>query len=239
MRRIGAIAFTAFMVLSALVIGVVAAPVILFGENATRRAVKFWSRLVLRALTLFTGVTWRVEGAENLPKDGAIVAVNHQSMWETLAAFELLPKPVVILKKELLRVPIYGWWARPAGHLAIDRKGGAKALRAMQRDAARKIAEGAQVVVFPEGTRVQPGQTHAYHSGVAGIYAASNAPCVPIAHDSGRFWRHPGIWKSPGEITVRVLPPIAPGLDRKTFLADLQASINAARPDLAADAAHE
>ena len=160
-------------------------------------------------------------------------------MWETLAAFELLPKPVVILKKELLRVPIYGWWARPAGHLAIDRKGGAKALRALQRAAARKIAEGAQIVVFPEGTRMPPGQTRAYHSGVAGIYAAANAPCVPIAHDSGRFWRYPGIWKSPGEITVRVLPPIAPGLDRKTFLAELQARINAARPDLAADAAHE
>lgn len=233
MRRLGAIAFTAFLVSSAFFMGVLASPALLFGEDAARAVIKLWARMVLGALKIFTGVGWRVEGAENLPRGGAIVASNHQSMWETLVFFLLLEKPVMILKSELLRVPLYGWWARPAGNIAIDRKGGAKALRAMQKAAAEKIAAGGQVVVFPEGTRTPPGETKPYHPGVAGIYSKSNAPCIPVAHDSGRFWRHPGIKKTPGEITLRVLPAIPPGLDRKAFLAELQDRINAARPDLA------
>lgn len=234
MRRLGAIAFMAFLVLSALVLGVLGAPALLFGQNAGRAVVKLWARIVLGALKVFTGVRWRIEGAENLPEGGALIASNHQSMWETLVFFLLLKKPVMILKAELLRVPIYGWWAHQAGNIAIDREGGARALRAMQSAAARKIAEGAQVVVFPEGTRAPPGETMPYQPGVAGIYLRAHAPCTPVAHDSGRFWRHPGIGKTPGEITLRILPPIAPGLDRRTFLAELARRINAARPDLEA-----
>lgn len=236
MPRIGAIAFTAYLAASVLVMGVAAMPAMLFGERASRAFVKLWVRMALGALKLFAGVGWRIEGAENLPRGGAVVAANHQSMWETLALFLILPNPVFILKTELMRVPVYGWWVRPAGQITIDRKGGAKALRAMQRRAAQKIAEGRQVVVFPEGTRVAPGRTAPYRPGVAGVYLAANAPCIPVAHDSGRFWRHPGVDKRPGEITLRVLEPIAPGLDRKTFLTQLERRINAARPDLAAGA---
>lgn len=183
-------------------------------------------------LKVLTGVSHRIEGAENIPEGGALVAANHQSMWETLALWAILPQPVAILKQELQRLPVFGWWTKVTGNIAVDRKGGAKALRAMQRNAARKISEGAQVFVFPEGTRTEPGEKRRFLPGTAGIYLAAAAPCVPVAHDSGRFWRHPGNSKTPGVITMRILEPIPPGLDRKTFLRELENRITENRPDL-------
>ena len=230
-------AFTAFLVLTIVVLGVLCLPALLFGKETARRVVQFWARLTLRALKTIAGVNYRVEGRENLPSGGALVAVNHQSMWETIALYALLPRPVVILKKELLRLPIYGLWARATGNIAVDREGGARALKAMRAAARAAIADGEQVVVFPEGTRVEPGQTVRFQPGVAGVYAAAEAPCVPGAHDSGRFWRHPGVQKVTGCITLRMLPPLAPGLDRKEFMAALKTSIENARPDLAVPAA--
>ncbi len=233
MGRMRGIAFLAFVFSSSLIYGVVAVPFLLFGENAARAIAKLWTRMALGALKYITGITYRVEGAENIPDGGAIVAANHQSMWETLALYHLLPRPVFVFKKELARLPIYGWVVACAGNIAVDRKGGAKTLRAMRAAAAKRIEEGCQVIVFPEGTRVPTGQTAKFHSGIAGIYAAVGAPCVPAAHNSGLFWRHPGPDKIPGEITIRFLPAIAPGLDRKTFLNQLKQAIDSARPDLA------
>jgi 1-acyl-sn-glycerol-3-phosphate acyltransferase len=207
----------------------------LFGQDVTRAIIKVWAKAMLFCLKIIAGVTFRIEGPENMPKDsGALVAVNHQSMWETVALYALLPKPVMILKKELMRIPIYGWWAGRAENIPIDRKGGARALKAMRNAARNAIANGAQVVVFPEGTRIKPGVIAPYHPGAAGIYTAAGAPCYPAAHDSGRFWRYPGVLKTPGEITLKFLPPIAPGLDRKEFLRELKERIDGARPDLAA-----
>ncbi len=232
MGRVRGIAFLAVIFSSSLIYGVVVAPLLLFGENTARTVAKFWVRMALGALKYITGVTFRVEGATNIPDSGAIVASNHQSMWETLALYQLLPRPVFVLKKELARLPFYGWVVACAGNIAVDRKGGAKALRAMRTVAAKRIEEGCQVIVFPEGTRVPPGQTAKFHSGIAGIYTAVGAPCVPAAHNSGLFWRHPGPEKTPGEITLRFLPAIKPGLDRKAFLDQLKQQIDGARPDL-------
>ncbi len=232
MGRIRGIAFLAIIFSSSLVYGVAVAPILLFGENPARAVAKLWIRMALGALKYITGVTYRVEGEANIPDGGAIVAANHQSMWETLALYLLMPRPVFVFKKELGRVPFYGWVVACAGNIAVDRKGGAKTLRALRATAARRIEEGCQVIVFPEGTRIPPGQTAKFHSGIAGIYAAAGAPCVPAAHNSGLFWRHPGPEKTPGEITIRFLPAIKPGLDRKVFLDQLKQTIDGARPDL-------
>ncbi len=232
MERIRGIAFLVFIFSGSLIYGVIIAPVFLFGENAARAVAKFWVRTALDALHFITGVTYRVEGAENMPDGGAIIAANHQSMWETLALYQLMPRPVFVYKKELARLPVYGWVVARAGNIAVDRRAGAKALRAMRATAATRIEEGCQVIVFPEGTRVPPGQTAKFHSGVAGIYTATGAPCVPAAHNSGQFWRHPGPEKTAGEITIRFLPAIEPGLDRKVFLDQLKQKIDGARPDL-------
>ncbi len=233
MGRMRGIAFLAFIFSSSIIYGVVTSPALLFGENAARAVAKLWTRMALDALKYITGITYRVEGEANIPDGGAIVAANHQSMWETLALYHLMPRPAFVFKQELVRLPIYGWVVARAGNIAVDRKGGAKALRAMRAAAAKRIDEGCQVIVFPEGTRVPTGQTAKLHSGIAGIYAAADAPCVPAAHNSGLFWRHPGPEKIPGEITLRFLPAIKPGLDRKTFLNQLKQAIDSARPDLA------
>lgn len=225
-------AFTAFLILTVVVMGILCLPAVAFGKSAARPIARFWSQMMLGALKAIAGVSYRIEGRRHIPAGGALVAANHQSMWETIALYALLPKPVMILKKELLRIPIYGWWALPTGNIAVDRKGGAKALRAMRKAARTAIENGEQVVVFPEGTRSAPGARAAYQPGAAGIYAAAEAPCVPAAHDSGRYWRHPGVRKTPGQITLTFLPPIAPGLDRKEFLRTLKTRIESARPDL-------
>jgi len=231
-RRIRSVAFSVYLVVTVIVMGIACLPVMLFGRAPARATVKLWSRLALFGLHQIVGISYKIEGAENMPQGGALIAANHQSMWETIALYALTPKPVMIFKKELRRIPVYGWWATGAGNIAVDRKGGAKALRAMTREVRARAEAGEHVIIFPEGTRTPLGETKALQPGVAGIYTAMGAPCTPVAHDSGRFWRHPNGEKVPGVITLRILPPIPAGLDRREFLRTLTARLEGARPDL-------
>lgn len=235
MDRLRSALFLVYFFLVTLMVAVFALPAPIIGEKPARAAIRAWARMTLAGLAAICGVRFRVEGAERIPAGGAIVASNHQSMWETIALFVLLPKPTAVFKRELLRVPVYGWWGLRAGSIAIDRNAGVKAIRAMQRHAAEKVAAGGQVIVFPEGTRVAVGTRAPLQPGVAGVYAAAGAPVTPVAHDSGRFWLHPGWVKRPGTITLRVLAPIPPGLDRREFMARLESSLVGARPDLCAE----
>lgn len=232
MQRLRSIAFSIFFVASIVVTGFFAGPAALFSAKAARSVAKAWSRTILFGVRIIAGISYRIEGVENIPEHGCIVAANHQSQWETIALYIHLPNPVIIAKQELFDIPVYGWWLRRVGNIPVDRRGGAKALRALRADAAAHIANGDQIVVFPESTRARVGENRPFHPGVAGIYTSAEAPCTPVAHDSGRYWRFPGSRKVPGEIILRFLPPIAPGLDRKTFLRELQDKIVSARPDL-------
>jgi len=232
MRWLRSVIFLASLPVTALVLALVGWPLVFLGRDKAMRVTKLWARIALWSAKYIAGTGYRLENHENMPTGGAIVASNHQSMWETIALYALLPNPVIIFKKELLRVPVYGWWARATGNIIIDRDGGAKSLRKVMNQAKERIAEGAQVIVFPEGTRIPVGKTGKYQSGVAGVYKFTAARCYLVAHNSGCFWRRPGVIKIPGEITLRFLPPIEPGLDAKTFLAQLQAQIDGARPDL-------
>ncbi|MEM8986770.1 MAG: lysophospholipid acyltransferase family protein [Pseudomonadota bacterium] len=218
--------FSVYLVILTVSMALVLAPTILT-PSASRWTIRLWARFVIAGLGGICGLGYDVRGAENIPAGGAIVAAKHQSMWETVALLFLLPKPTIVLKKELLAIPIYGWWAARAGHIGVDRKGGASALRAMRRAAAARVAAGGQVVIFPEGTRTAPGTAPPYKPGVAGLYAAVDAPCTPVAHNSGLYWRHPGIERRPGRIAISFLAAIPEGLDRKPFLAALRAEIDA------------
>lgn len=210
---------------------VLVAPAILFGTNTAVACVRTWSKIMVSGLRIICGVRYEIEGLENIPEEGVIVASNHQSMWETVAFMSLLPKPVMVFKKELTANPVYALWGKYAG-IAIDRSRGARALKDLTAAAIEKIAEGRQVILFPEGTRVPLGKTQPFQPGVAAVYKAANAPCVPIAHNSGAHWLHPGPLKIPGVISVKILPAIPPGMDRKKFTAVLEETIAAARPDL-------
>ena len=244
--------FLIFLFVFSTVYGVLAAPALLLGKGAARGAAQRWCRLVLFGLRAICGVRTRLEGAENLPQKNspALVAANHQSMWETLALYALLPSPVIILKRELLRIPIFNIWLKGVGNIPIDRTAGPQALRQLIKDADAAFAEGAQIIIFPEGTRTPVGVRRRLQPGVAALYAGallkndapagsadgniSGVPCIPAVHDSGRHWLTPGPAKMPGPITLRILSAIPPGLDRKTFLRVLEADMLNARPDLPA-----
>ena len=229
--RFGDYAFVVFLVFSTLFLGILGAPLLLLGRERARAVVRLWIRSLLGAAALLCGVKSEFVGVDKIER-GTIIAANHQSQWETLALFAQLKHPIVILKKELLNIPVYGWWLRAMGSIGVDRDGGAKALKEMRNRANTALADGAQLVIFPEGTRVKPGTMVDLQPGIAGIYTKANAAVVPIVHNSGDHWLHPGPAKNPGTITARALPPIEAGLDRRDFLKRLQSQLEAARKDL-------
>ncbi len=225
MTGLRSFAFDAFMAIATVVLGIILFPA-LADRRSARAATRMWARFMLFGLKTICGITYRVEGREQIPHSGAIVAGNHQSMWETIALLALLDRPAIVLKKELLQVPVYGWWAHRTG-IPIDRSAGPKTIRKLKRETDQHIVRGDQIVVFPEGTRGAPGDLGRLQPGVAGMYLAAEKPVTPVVHNSGEFWRHPGGLKTPGEITIRFLPAIPPLLPRREFMKRLEAALRA------------
>lgn len=197
---------------------------------------RFWQRGVQALLAALAGLTYEVRGRERMPATPAIFAFKHQSAWETLVLNILFDDLAIVLKQELTQIPLFGWYLRHAGMIRIDRSGGAKALRRLVEDARAALAQGSAVVIFPEGTRALVGERHPYHPGVAALYRQLDCPVVPVALNSGLFWRRRGFIKRPGRIVLEFLPPIAPGLERKAFMAELEQRLEGATKRLVAEA---
>jgi 1-acyl-sn-glycerol-3-phosphate acyltransferase len=172
------------------------------------RVISGWSRAALFLARRLLGIDWKVEGHENLPACPAVILSKHQSAWETLAFQHIFPPQVYILKRELLWIPFFGWGLALMSPIAIDRSRGFAALRNIARRGRERLEQGFWVVIFPEGTRVAPGERRAYHLGGAWLAAASGAPIVPVAHNAGRVWPRNAFIKRPGTVTVRIGPPI-------------------------------
>lgn len=196
-----------------------------------------WVAGVLAILSATCGLRHRVTGRGNLPGGACIVASKHQSAWETFAFALLLRDPAIVLKTSLLWIPFYGWALARIGMIGIDRGAGARALRRLTAKATRRAADGRPILVFPEGTRVAPGTKRPYHPGVYALYRALDVPVVPVALNSGLFWPRRKLVKRPGTIAVEFLPPIAPGLDRGAFMAELETRIEGATERLLSAAA--
>ena len=219
------------------VLAMVLAPLaVLLPRKRLQRAAALWCRGLVALARVCCGLRWRLVGCEHLPKGAAVLAVKHQSAWDTLIFHVLLDDPVYVLKRELLRVPVLGWFLARTGNIAIDRAAGASAIRAMLPAVRERLAEGAQVVVFPEGTRAAPGTRRRYQPGIAALYAQTEAPAVPVALNSGLYWGRRSFLKYPGLITVEVLPPLPRGLTRDAFLAELEQRIETATARLVAEA---
>jgi len=199
---------------------------------APRRVVVVWARawivFVLWWLRVTCGLTHRVTGLENLPAGPVIIACKHQSTWETMAFTLLFSDIAIVLKRELLFIPIVGWAMARAGNIAVARGDGAAALRGLVKQARAAVADGRSIVIFPEGTRVAPGDRRPYQVGTAALYRQLGVPVVPMALNSGLFWGRRKWIKRPGTITLEVLPPIAPGLRREAFMETLQDRIETA-----------
>ena len=181
------------------------------------RIISGWSRLVVRMAKIVLGIDWQVEGRENLPTRPSVILAKHQSAWETMAFQLIFPPQVLVLKRELLWIPFFGWGLALMSPIAINRSRGIAALREIARRGRQRLEQGFWVVVFPEGTRVAPGAAREYHPGGAWLACASRALVVPVAHNAGLVWPRNAFLKRPGMVTVRIGPPIdAANRDAKT-----------------------
>jgi 1-acyl-sn-glycerol-3-phosphate acyltransferase len=213
----------AFFVVGGLLV-VVAGLATVVSPQGARWGACIWSRYCMWAARRIAGIHLRRVGSA--PAGPVIIAFKHQSAFETVAVPSLFDWPAVVMKAELMRIPVWGWIARRHGSIPVERDGSASALRAMMRAAEAAIAEAREIVIFPEGTRVPVGEAPALKPGVSGLYRLLKLPVVPVALDSGRLWPRRGFLKRPGTITLRFGAPIPPGLPRADFEARLHAAIN-------------
>jgi 1-acyl-sn-glycerol-3-phosphate acyltransferase len=174
------------------------------------RIITAWSHLVIGMARVICGVRYRVIGRDNLPQHSCIVLSKHQSAWETLAYQVILPPQVWVLKRELLRVPFFGWGLAMMSPIAIDRGSAPRALKQTLEQGRSRLADGWWIVVFPEGTRMAPGKRGRYHLGGAWLACKTGAPVLPIAHNAGTVWGRNAFVKYPGTITVSIGPVIDP-----------------------------
>ena len=181
-----------------------------FSRLTRYRIISTWSRLMTRAATVICGVRYRVIGAENIPREPCVILSKHQSAWETMALQTILPPQVWVMKRELLWIPFFGWGLAMLWPIAIDRGSGSKALRQMAEQGRERLKAGFYIVIFPEGTRIAPGQRAAYHPGGAWLTIKTGALALPVAHDAGKCWGKNAFIKQPGLITVSVGRPVSP-----------------------------
>lgn len=211
-----------------------ALPALVMPRRVAVRVGEAWLTVVLAALRLVCGLSHELRGRENLPVTPCIIAAKHQSAWDTIAFNTFIDDAAYVIKKELTRIPVFGWMLTKADMVPVDRAAGAKALRHMVATARARLAEGRHIVIFPEGTRTAPGERRAYHPGVAALYTQLAVPVVPVALNSGLFWPRRAFLKRPGRIVVEILPAIAPGLPRADFMRQLEAAIEEATARLCA-----
>lgn len=228
--------FNVALYLNFLVQAVVFSPVLLLPERMFWPIGRFWVATTLWLHRTITGIDDEIRGGESIPTGGFIVASKHQSAWETLRLTQLFPRPSFILKKQLLWLPLFGWYMRKAHMIPVDRGKGSAAIDAMLVHARRAIAEGRQIIIFPEGTRRPPFAPPQYRHGAARLYAALGVPCLPVALNSGVYWPRRSAVHRPGTIRMQILPPIPPGLPPEMFAERLQASIEGATNALLAEA---
>lgn len=228
MSWVRALAFNLAFFAWTAILGTLGLPFLLTPRAMTMRFGRFWAASVLVLLRLIVGLGHEVRGLDRLPPGGCIIAMKHQSAWDTLILLVVLSDFAAVVKRELLLVPFYGWYAARAGSIAIDRKAGASALRRMVAAARPIAAQGRPIVIFPEGTRVAPGSRLPYQPGVAALYQALALPLVPAAVNSGYFWGRRSFVKRPGRIVLEFLDPIPPGWPRRRVMAELEQGIEIA-----------
>jgi 1-acyl-sn-glycerol-3-phosphate acyltransferase len=221
--------WTAVMLLAAL-------PWFAFPPRRMTAHSRAWMRGVRWLLVTIVGLDYEVRAQGTSHTRPAIFAFKHQSAWETLTIHLLLDDAAIALKRELTLIPLFGWTLLHAGMIRIDRKGGPRALRGLIEGGRAALARGMPIVIFPEGTRVPPGDRRDYQPGVAALYRHLGCPVVPVALNSGVFWPRRSFIKRPGRIVVEFLPAIEPGLERKAFMAELRNRLEPATERLVAEA---
>jgi 1-acyl-sn-glycerol-3-phosphate acyltransferase len=228
--------FNTLFYLNLMVLMVVGLPTMLFGRRAIFALARLWGAISVWLLEAICGLRLEYRGIENIPPGALLIAAKHQSFLETFALLKYAPDFAIILKRQLTYVPLFGLYLIVSQQIAIDRGRGRQALNQISAAARSVFAAGRQVFIYPEGTRRLPGAPPMYKQGAAALYAATEVPCLPVAVNTGLFWRRRGFLRRPGVAVIEFLPVIAPGLDRATFAKRLQASIETACDRLNAEA---
>lgn len=209
-----------------------ALPTLLLPRRHLLALARAWARTNLWLLRVVCGIKADFRGVERIPRGGAIIASKHQSIWETFALLPYVDDPTFILKRELMWIPLFGWYLWKEQMIPVNRGARGPALAAMTERAKIEVQRGRQIIIFPEGTRRPPGAEPQYKFGVAHLYAETGVPCVPVALNSGLFWPRRSFRRFPGTVVVQVCEPIAPGLDKSAFIARLQEVIETAAATL-------
>ena len=220
--------FTVWLYLSMPLFAVGLSPALLMPHRQAMGVIKLWARFVLFGLRWIAGVRVEFRGLEHRPTGPALVAPKHQGMLDVVAPFAILDDPCFVLKKELMPLPFFGWFAWKTRMIPVDRAAHAKALKDMVRHARDRIAQGRQIVIFPEGTRTAPGAEPDYKPGVAAIYRDLEVACWPVATNSGVHWPAHGFKRYPGTVVFEFLEPIPAGLKRAEFMTRLEESVETA-----------
>ncbi len=217
--------FNIFFWLWIAVLGIVCIPIALIYPPFAFTVSRIWAHVSIVLLRICCGITYEVRGKEFIPAGAALIASKHQSAWDTIIFWILIKRPSYVLKRELIYLPVFGWYLLLLKSIYIDRKAGGSAVKRMLRQAQERIKNNCSIVIFPEGTRTPPGATSVFHPGVAALYQHLDVPVVPVALNSGLYWSKNAFVKRPGKVIIEFLPHIQPGLKSRVFLATLQETI--------------
>ncbi len=228
MPKLRAIAANIAFYLNVILWMVICSPILLGPRRWTISAMKGWAKSTMWLIQLTAGITWEIRGLENVPRNtdgsmqGCIIACKHQSTWETFGLLPYLDDPAYILKQELMRIPLFGWYAASAGMISVERAKSAQALRIMTKAARKAVEHNRQLIIFPEGTRRAVDAEPDYKSGVAHMYKQLEVPMVPAGLNSGLFWPRRQGKRFPGALVISLLPAIPAGGDTKAVRAEVQ-----------------
>ncbi|MEM8798484.1 MAG: lysophospholipid acyltransferase family protein [Pseudomonadota bacterium] len=222
---IGSVLFKVLFYLWTVMMLLVALPALILPKSVLFRAARFWARGILVIMRVTLGTKVFISGREHRPRGTGLLAVKHQSPWETIIFFLECERPVFILKQELIRLPLFGIYAQHMGMIAVDRSGGARALKAMLGKAKAAYAAGSTLIIFPEGTRGDVGKRYAYQPGVAALAKYIGAPVVPVGLTSGLVWSRNGPMRRGGRIDMAYGSQIPPAANKAEMLQAIETAV--------------
>src|ERR1700677_570015 len=228
MLNLRSLIFNLAFYVNVIILMILGLPMMFFGRRGVFFMARLWGSTSVWLLEKICNLRVEYRGVENIPDGGYIIAAKHQSFLETFSLLKYSPDFAIIMKKQLMYIPMFGLYLVVGKQIGIDRDRGRSALAQLIEQAGAVLRAGRQVYIYPEGTRRPPGATPMYKQGVAALYRETGAPCLPVAVNTGLFWGRRGFRRRPGTAVIEYLPPIPPRLDRDAFLAQLESVIEAA-----------
>lgn len=228
MNLIRSLLYAVWLFVGTTVLAILYLPTLLMPRQAIAAGIRLWGWYLRAGLRLICNIKVEVRGLQYAPKGPALIAAKHQGWLDVFAGFTFLPDACFVMKKELLKIPLIGWYSMKVGMVWVDREAQAAAMRKLLADTQDRMKNDRQVVIFPEGTRTKPGEPGAYKPGIAGLYRDLGLPCTPLATNSGVHFPAKGLMKYPGTVVFEFLEPIPAGLKRGEFMKELEARIETA-----------